>query len=220
MIPGVISDGYLVAGNYYDGYEYSFGMGQSATTVSAPQTAVTAGQSVVISGTVMDKSPATTTSDEYAQGVGVPCVSDASMGDFMAYLYQQAPCPTNLTGVPVSIDAVGPNGTIHIADVTSDGSGTFGYLWTTPATTGQYTITATFAGDDSYGFSSAETVVGVTAAPIATATPTPTVTATPTSSPVSNAATSTQVMTYIVLVGIAIIIAIGIVGALILRKRP
>jgi len=214
MLPGVISDGYMTATNYYDGFQYVFGMGQSATTVSAPQTAISAGTPVIISGSVFDKSPAASTSPIYASGVGVPCVSDASMGDFMAYLYQQAPYPANITGVPVSIDAVGPSGnTIHITTVTSDASGTFHYMWTTPTTPGQYTITATFAGDDSYGFSSAETALGVITAPTVTATPTPT------SSPAS-AATPSQVMTDVLIVGIAIIIAIAIVGILLLRKRP
>ena len=57
-------------------------------------------------------------------------------------------------------NAVDPNGNyIHIADVTSDGySGTFGYTWE-PETAGQYTVTATFLGDDSYGSSFATTYV-------------------------------------------------------------
>ena len=131
MLPGVISDGYLTAVNFYDGNQDVFGKGQSATTISATQTAITQGQSIVITGTVIDKSPATTTSLRYATGVAVPCVSDASMGDWMAYLCQQAQIPATATGVPVSIDAVDPNGNnVHIATVTSDTSGTFNYVWT------------------------------------------------------------------------------------------
>ena len=53
MIPGVISDGYMTASNYYDGYMYVFGMGQSATTVQAPLTQITSGQSVTITGSVL-----------------------------------------------------------------------------------------------------------------------------------------------------------------------
>ena len=101
MDPGVVSGGYMTATNMYDGYMYVFGMGLSATTVSAPQTQITQGTSTIISGTVLDQSPAQP---------GTPAVSRNSMGDWMAYLYQQAPYPTNLTGVPVSIDAVDPNG--------------------------------------------------------------------------------------------------------------
>ena len=79
--------------------------------------------------------------------------------------------PTNLKGVPVSIDSIDPNGnSVHIADVTSDQNGVFSYLYT-PEVTGAYQITATFAGTQSYGPSSAGTAFGVTAA---AATPAPT----------------------------------------------
>jgi len=212
MLPGVISDGYLTATNFYDGYQDVFGMGQSATTVSSSPAAITSGTPTVISGTVMDKSPATTTSAIYASGVSVPCVSDASMGDWMAYLYQQSPYPTNVTGVPISLDALDPNGnSVHIGTATTDASGTFGYTWT-PTIAGQYKITATFAGDNSYGYSSAETYA---TAVTPTTTPTPTTTAAP-----SNLATTTDLMTYIVVGVIAIIIAIAIVGVILFRKHP
>jgi outer membrane protein assembly factor BamB len=199
MVAGAMSDGYTTAANSYDGYMYVFGKGQSATTVSAPQTEVTSGTSVIISGTVLDQSPAQ---------AGTPCVSDASMGEWMSYLHLQSQIPSNVTGVPVSIDAVDPNGnTVHIATVTSDMSGTFSYMWT-PDLAGKYTVTATFMGDNSYGSSWAETAVGVTQAPQASVAPT----ATPTQ----------QSSTDMYLAGstIAIIIAIAIVGLLILRKRP
>ncbi len=203
MIAGAASDGYLTAASSYDGYMYVFGKGQSATTVSAPQTAVTQGQSVIIAGTVLDQSPAQQ---------GKACVSKASMSTWMEYLHMQKPIPSNVTvtGVPVSIDAVDPNGNyVHIADVTSDVSGTFSYMWT-PGNAGKYTVTATFMGDDSYGSSWAETAVGVVQAQQTTSTPTV--------AP-SNLATTTDLMTYIVALGIAIIIAIAIVGALLLRKK-
>ena len=142
MTPGAVADGYLTANNEYDGYTYVFGKGKSATTVSAPQTQITAGQSVIISGTVLDQSPAQP---------GTPCVSKDSMGEWMAYLHMQHSVPANVIGVPVLIDAVDPNGNfVPIATVTSDMSGTFGYTWT-PTIPGQYKITATFMGDDSYG---------------------------------------------------------------------
>jgi hypothetical protein len=210
MLPGLISDGYLTATNFYDGFQYVFGMGQSATTVSTVQSAITSGTPVIISGMVSDKSPAATTSPQYANGTPVPCISDASMGDFMAYLYQQAPYPANVTGVPISIDANDPNGNpIHIADVTSDASGTFAYTWT-PTNPGEYKITATFAGDYSYGASWAETHANVVNAPTSTITPT---------SSTSNLATSNDIMLDFVVVAIAIILAIAIATVLILRKH-
>ena len=198
MSPTIVSDGYLTAGNVYDGYVYCFGMGLSATTVSAPQTAITAGTNVTISGTVLDQSPAQP---------GTACVSDASMGDWMAYLHQQATCPANVTGVPVSINAIDPNGNpVHIATVTSDALGGFGCAWT-PTTPGLYKITTTFAGTDSYSYSSADARATVNQAPTATSTTQPT-----------QAATD-YTMT-IIGTGIAVILAVAIVGVLMLRKRP
>ena len=54
---GPIQDGYMVGNSFYDGYLYVFGKGRSETTVAAPLTAITLGQSAVVTGTVMDKSP-------------------------------------------------------------------------------------------------------------------------------------------------------------------
>ncbi len=213
MIPGVVADGYLTATNYYDGYMYTFGMGQSATTVTAPLNQIVVGQNVAITGTVSDKSPSTLQTPEYAPGTNVPCVSHDSMGDFMAYLFQQAPRPANLTGVPVSIDVVDPNGnSVHIATPTSDGNtGVFGSTWT-PTIPGEYKIYASFAGDDSYGFSTAATFATVTQAQ---ASPAPTATTTTQTTSV----TMSDFVSYFVVGIIVIIIAIAIVGALILRKH-
>jgi hypothetical protein len=112
-----------------------------------------------------------------------------------------------VTGVPVSIDAIDPAGNfVHIADVTSDVSSSFGYMWK-PTMVGEYKVTATFAGDDSYGASFAETTVGVVEAPQATEPTIPT-----TVQPVDP-------VPYILGVGIAIILALAIATFLILRKR-
>jgi hypothetical protein len=223
MGTGAVSDGYLTASNDYDGYMYVFGKGPSATTVSAPLSQITTGQNVTISGTVLDKSPAdqgssTNPTQRLDFQKVVPCVSDNSMAAYMEYQYMQYPIDgiyhnITISGVPVSIDAVDPSGAfVHIAAVTSDGpTGNFGYSWT-PTTPGQWKITATFAGDDSYGSSWASTYATVNQAPTATATPTSTAGA-------SNLATTSDLITYVVAVGIAIIIAIAIVGALILRKH-
>lgn len=199
---GAVADGYVtVSGS--DGYMYVYGKGQSATTVSAPQTAITQGQSVVLTGSVLDQSPAQP---------GTPCVSKDSMTTYMEYLHMQMPIDglyhnVTVTGVPVSIDAVNPNGNlVHIADVTSDMSGTFSYTWK-PTIVGDYAITATFMGDDSYGSSWAETHAAVIEAP--TASPTPS----------SFAVDAINNTTFAVGV-IAIIIALVIATVLILRKHP
>ncbi len=208
MTPGGVADGYLTGSNTWDGYTYIIGKGQSATTVAAPQVALTVDQSGVITGTVLDQSPAQP---------GTACVSKASMTTQMEYLHMQQPIAglygnKTITGVPVSIDAVDPNGNnVHIADVISDGySGTFSYTWT-PTMAGDYKITATFMGDNSYGSSFATTYATVVEAPAASPTPT-------TSAINFDAVTNTIVMT-VAAAAIAIIIAI-VIAILLLRKRP
>ncbi len=202
MAPGAISDGYLAAGNSYDGYMYVFGKGQSTTTVSAPQTEIVSGHNAIISGTVLDQSPAQPST---------PCVSAQSMGPYMEYLHMQNQIPSTVTGVPVSIDAVDPNGNFeHLVTVTSDGaSGTFSYIWT-PTLAGNYKIMATFAGDDSYGSSFATAYSNVVNAPTTVA---------PTTTTVTGFATSNELTMNIAIAAIAIIIAIAIATVLILRKH-
>jgi hypothetical protein len=203
MTPMALADGYLAASNGYDGYMYVFGKGQSATTVSVPQTQIAAGTSVIISGSVLDQSPGS---------FGKACVSKDSMSTYMEYLYMQHPVDgiwhnLTVTGVPVSIDAVDPTNTpVHLGDTTSDMSGTYSFVWE-PTTEGTYTITATFTGDESYGSSWAQTSAIVVAS---AASPTPTQTA----------LTLPPYEMYTIGTGIAVIIAVAIVGLLILRKRP
>jgi hypothetical protein len=111
-----------------------------------------------------------------------------------------------MTGVPVSLDALDSNNNWqHIGDVTTDAySGTFGLTWE-PEIPGQYKVTATFLGDDSYGSSSATTYVGVVEAPPATPTPEPQVI--PDTTPM------------FVISTVAIIIAIAIATILLLRRK-
>jgi outer membrane protein assembly factor BamB len=193
---GAIADGYLTVFSS-DGYMYVYGKGQSETTIEAPLTAITLGESLVITGTVLDQSPAQ---------AGTACVSTESMGAWMGYLHKQLAIPADVTGVSVSLDTVDPNGNyVHIADVTTDMSGTFSYMWE-PEIAGKYTVTATFMGDDSYGSSYAETAVGVVDAPEATATPEP-------------QAAAPDSIPYVVGIGIAMILTVAIATVLILRKR-
>jgi hypothetical protein len=162
MSIGAIADGYLAASNTYDGYMYVFGKGKSETTISAPQAAITSGMPVVISGSVLDQSPAQ---------IGTPCVSKESMTEWMEYLHMQHSIPANVIGIPISIDTFDPNGNlVHVATVTSDGtSGTFAYTWT-PNMSGDYKIYATFAGDASYSSSTATTYATVIDKPSSTTT--------------------------------------------------
>jgi hypothetical protein len=206
MTPGAVADGYLTASNPYDGYMYVFGKGKSDTTVTATPAVIAKGATALIQGTVLDQSPAQ---------AGTPCVSAASMETQMEYLHMQHPQDglyhnETVTGVPVLLMAFDSNNNyITIGTTTSDVSGTFGMAWT-PPDEGVYKITATFAGDDSYGSSWAETRVSVGPAP---ATPTPTPTAQPQAAP-------DNTPMYFAISTILIILAIAIVGALTLRKRP
>ena len=158
MTPGAVADGYLTAGNAYDGYMYVFGKGKSATTVTAPDTVMPLGDGVVIRGTVMDMSPGQP---------DTPCVSKDSMTNQMEYLHMQHPIDginhdVTMTGVPVSLTAIDESGSyIDIGTVTTSAYfGTFEKAWTPPAE-GTYRIIASFAGDDSYGSSGASTAVSV-----------------------------------------------------------
>jgi len=202
----VMADGYVVGLNQYDSQIYCYGKGPSATTVDAPTLAVTAGSSAIIRGTVTDQCVgAKKIADKEGFTNGVPAVSDASQEAWMEWLYEQQGMPTNATGVPVTLDATDPNGNfIHIGTATSDTSGKFSYMWTTPDVPGKYTIIATFAGTNSYYASYDETAVGVSEAPPATPPP---------QYPIPIDPTWT-----IVGIGIAIIIAVVLVGIWIKKK--
>ncbi|HLN90025.1 MAG TPA: hypothetical protein VK253_08165 [Candidatus Binatia bacterium] len=205
------ADGYITMMNGLNNQIYSVGRGPSATTVQAPQTSTSAGEKVVIQGTVMDISTGTKQSQQSLDfPSGVPAASDASMKDWMGYVYQQKPLPNNFTGVSVSLDSLDPNNNfVHLGDATTNEQGFFHFTWTPPDVPGDYTIYATFGGTNSYWPSNA-----VTAMTVAGAHPTPTPTPQPPAS---------MTDTYVISGVIAIIIVIAIVGALILlalRKRP
>jgi outer membrane protein assembly factor BamB len=201
------ADGIMLWFNGYDNQIYAYGKGQSATTVTAPDTAITLGQSVVIKGTVTDQSPGQTCLGIPA--AGTPAIADDSMSAWTEYLYQQQPMPTDATGVTVTLDVIDANGNFRsIGTATTDASGMFKKMWQ-PDIPGEYTLIATFQGSESYYASYAETAFGVTEAPAASPTPTPT--------PAADL-TPTIVATGIG-TGIAIIIAIAIVGLMILRKK-
>jgi hypothetical protein len=168
-----LADGYLIEPNAYDNQVYSYGMGPSKTTVTAPGVGVTTGTPITISGTVTDIS-AGSQQDAVAANFpnGLPCVSDESMTDWMQYVYMQQPRPTNATGVPVRIDVIDSNNNYRtIGTAKSDASGKFGFTWT-PDIPGDFTIIATFEGSKSYYPSFDEAFFTATEAPHATAVPT------------------------------------------------
>jgi hypothetical protein len=206
MSPGAVADGYLVNLNPDDGYLYSFGKGQSATTVTASPKSSSQGTEFLIEGTVLDQSPAQP---------GTPCVSADSMTTQMEYLHMQIPIGgiwgnATMTGVPVTLTAMDADGnTINIGTATTDAYyGTFSFAWT-PDNPGTYTIIASFEGDDSYGTSGASTAIVVGSG---ADTPTPTSTS-------NTESTNDTLMTITIGMGIAIIVAIAIATVLILRKH-
>jgi len=207
----VTADGFTTTMNGLDNNIYSIGRGPSTLTVQAPSTGTAMGTPIVIKGTVMDISAGTTQTQQAADfPQGVPVSSDVSMKDWMGYVYQQKPLPNNFTGVDVTVDVVDSNGNFrNIGTTTTDTTGTFRLTWT-PDIPGDYTVVATFHGNNGYWPSYAED--GFT---VMQAHPT---TAVPTQEPASTADT------YILPIGIAIIVVIIIIGAilalLILRKHP
>jgi hypothetical protein len=204
-----LADGKVVGLNFFDNKIYCIGKGNSRTTVSAPQTVPALGSSVMITGTVTDDTPtgSRNTNDKVDFTLkGTPAIDDEYMGRWMEYLFMDQGIPTNAKGVEVTLDTVDPNGNfVHIGTVTSDITGAYGCLFK-PEVPGTYQIIATFAGSKSYGASYAQTYLSVGEAPPATAPPPEY------PQPIDPTMT-------IIAVGIAIIIAVAIVGILILRKK-
>jgi len=202
--PRAIADGYLIATGWADGYTYVIGKGKSETTVTAPGTEIPLGQSVMITGSVMDLSPAQP---------NTPCVSQDSMKTQMDYLHMQLPLGgiwnnVTITGVPVYVYAVDPNNNYKdIGIATTNGYyGTFSIPFT-PEVEGTYTIMASFGGDVSYGSSGSSTAILVGSAP----------TPYPTQQPI-NIPDNTSLI-YGLLVAVIIAIVIGLVILLLVRKR-
>jgi hypothetical protein len=170
-----IADGFTTFMNGYDNRIYCVGRGPSATTVTAPDLGVPLGKSVLVRGTVIDIAAGTKQNEQAARFPnGVPAVSDESMIDWMEYIYQQKPRPTNVTGVEVVVSVLDPNNNCYeVGRATSDPNGFYSVAFTPPVP-GKYTVYATFAGTKGYWPSQAETAITVEDTPAATPPPTPT----------------------------------------------
>jgi len=197
-----IADGVLLGVNPYTGFLSGIARGQSLTTVTAPQDQITAGNQVVIQGTITDQSPAL---------LGTPCMADSCMTQWMDYKLFDQPFPSNARGVPMVITTMDPNGNfVSIGNATSDSSGNYHFTWTPPNVPGTYTVTATLNPTNSYYGSSAETTMVIVGPSTHEATPT----ATP---------TSVADMYFVpAIAGIIVVIIIGfiVLALLMLRKRP
>ncbi len=217
----VIADGLLTSLNVLDGKVYVIGKGPSKTTVETPLTAVQTGHPFMITGTVTDQSPGSS---------NTPAIADENMAEWMEYLHMQKQYPANAKGVNVTLTAIDPNGNVQIiGTVTSDTSGMFKKSWTPPVP-GEYTITATFAGSESYGESFANAaIVAEEAVSAPTAPPTTAPTQPPTTAPTTTATTTPSVAPsppgqpfateyYVIIAAVAIIVVIA-AAAVILRRR-
>lgn len=206
-----IVDGIMTTLNAYDNQIYAWGKGPTKMTVAAPAVGVTTETPITISGTIYDISAGSKQNAVAANFPnGLPCVSDASMSGFMEAVYMQQQMPNNITGVPITLSVLDANGNYRTIGVTtSDASGTFAYTWT-PDIHGDYTVTANFAGSESYYPSSA--VAHFYASPVS-ATPAPTTAA--------GQSMTDQYFIPAVAAIIAVIIIVGIaLGILLVRKKP
>jgi outer membrane protein assembly factor BamB len=205
----VVADGFFVYLNCYDMQVYSVGKGPSATTVSIQDDVITHGDSVLVKGSVLDIAAGTEQDEQAARFPnGVPAVSDASMGEWMEYIYMQKPRPTDTVGVEVTLSVLDSNNNWYeIGTATTDANGFFHYTWT-PIIPGDYTVYATFEGSEGYWPSQAETAFTVMEAPEATPPPTP--------EPASTADLYFVPATAGIIVAIAVV---GVVLMLMLRKR-
>jgi outer membrane protein assembly factor BamB len=195
--PGAIADGYMLEWNSFSGEIICFGMGPTATTVSANPSVSVEGSSVLIQGMVTDVSPGTEVYNREARfPQGVPAISDKDQAKWMEYVYMQQPKPTDAVGVEVTLTVLDPNGNVYdVATATSDVDGFFKSSFI-PQVPGEYTITASFAGSESYWPSDSKTAINVEQAPEATPGPTPT--------PASMTDTYLIGLTIAILAGIAI----------------
>jgi outer membrane protein assembly factor BamB len=207
-----IANGEILMYNSYDGQCYAFGMGPSKTEVSAAGVGVVGTTPVTISGRVTDISAGASQNAVAANFPnGLPCVSDASMTGFMEAVYEQQPMPTNTTGVPVTISVLDSNGNSRvIGTATTNAMGDFGINWI-PDIPGNFTVTATFAGTQSYYGSAATTYCYANAAAATTA---------PTATPASLTPTYNAILYGVSAIIVVIIICAAVLAVLMLRKRP
>jgi len=159
---GIIGDSVFVNFDTYDNRLYAVAKGASAVTLETPQDATT-NIAVTVKGTVMDVSPgiAADANLQIRFPDGVPAVSDASMSDWMLYVWKNFERPSDAVGVSVRLEAVGPDMSFEtIGSTTSDAYGNFGLGWC-PSKAGTYMIIATFEGSAGYYGATATTYVTV-----------------------------------------------------------
>ncbi len=204
-MPTAIADGYLVGEDIDNGIQYAIGKGQTATTLSAPNIAVTSGTPIVLKGTVMDQSPGKP---------NTPAIADADMSMWMDYLYGQNATllnnPPTPTGVTVTLSVLDSNGNYRdIGTTTTNADGFFTYDWT-PDIEGSYAVYASFAGSESYWPSHAVSSFTVNPASTGQSNTIP-----------ETSNDYTMAITYAATAIIITVVVVGVILAILtLRKRP
>ena len=162
----IIGDSIIATYDSYDQMIYAIAKGPSAVSASAPNTAVSLGSSVIITGMVTDESPGTNSIEMNARfPYGVPAIADQYMSEWMRYVYKQFERPADAIGVPVRIQIVDPEGGYAwIGTATSDSYGNYQHSFI-PQMKGTYTIIATFIGSEAYYGSTTTTHLVVDPAP-------------------------------------------------------
>jgi hypothetical protein len=156
----------MVGMDTYDNRLYAVGKGPSKTTAFIQNDAITSGNSVVIKGKVTDVSPGTEDiSLRMRFPNGVPAVADESMSEWMLHVYKQFAAPADVKGVDVFVLIQDPNGDFYSETVTADSTGAFMMSWS-PSVVGEYQVTVTFEGSNSY-YTSYATTGFVVDAPLA-----------------------------------------------------
>jgi len=207
----IMGDSIIATMDTYDQKIYAVGKGPSETTVTASPKVSVLGNTVQIEGMVTDISPGTS-SDSLALRFpnGVPAVSDASMSNWMLYVYKQFSRPSNATGVPVTLSVVDSNGNYReIGTTTSSADGFFSFNWK-PDISGQYQVYASFGGSAGYYPSHA-----VTSFAVDPSHPTEAPAATPTQSPADMYFVPAIAGLFVLVIIVAIVLAL-----LMLRKHP
>ncbi|MGA2680871.1 MAG: PQQ-binding-like beta-propeller repeat protein [Candidatus Bathyarchaeia archaeon] len=207
-----VAYGVMTTFNSYDGQIYAYSQGPSKTTISAPEAGISVGTPITVTGRVTDVSPGASQS-AVAKNFpnGLPCVSEASMTQFMEAVYEQQPMPHNATGVQVVLSVLDNNGNYRtIGTTTTNALGDYGYTWA-PDIAGNYTVYATFPGSAGYYSSSASTFFYASSAHPTEA---------PTATPLTGVSSENTLVYGIAAIIIVIIIIGAILAILVTRKHP
>jgi hypothetical protein len=207
----IIGDSVIVGFSTYDNTIVAVGKGPSKISVSIADPTETLGNEVLVQGTIMDVSPGTKAAEQMLRFPdGVPVMSDASMSEWMLYVYKHRPAPMAV-GVPIRIEAYDPNGNYQdYGTTTSDMEGNFA-LAIDPEVPGTYWISATFEGSGAFFGDTATTYLVVSEAAEPTTPIEPEVPTTP-----ETPLITTEVA---IIAAVAVIAVIGVGAFFLLRRR-